>query len=184
MQAILDACQKGTLNADPCLVISNRSKAMALERAKEQGIANACLNSKTHPEEVELDQAILTAMQSHNVNLIVLAGYLRKLGDQTIQAYRNRIINIHPSLLPKFGGQGMYGHHVHKAVIAAGEKESGATIHLVDEEYDHGGTLAQMKVSISKEDTAETLAAKILPLEHKLFVNTLIKIANQEIELP
>jgi phosphoribosylglycinamide formyltransferase 1 len=184
MQAVLDACKSGYLNAKPCLVISNNSDSEALSRARREGIPACHFSSKTHPEPAQLDRAILSALQQHQVELIVLAGYMKKLGEKTLSAYQGGVINIHPALLPKYGGAGMYGMHVHEAVIAAGDRESGVTIHLVDREYDHGSILAQCQVPVLPGDTAESLAARVLEREHTFLVETLKRIVDGEIALP
>ena len=182
MQAIIDACTAGTLAAEPCVVISNNSQSGALARARQENIAAYHLSERTHGE--ALGGAILAAMQRHGVEVICLAGYMKKLGAEVLAAYEGRILNIHPSLLPKFGGQGMYGMRVHEAVLAAGERESGATVHLVDEEYDHGRVLAQEKVPVKAEDTPETLQKRVLAAEHRLYAATLARIAAGEIPIP
>lgn len=181
LQAVIEACKSGRLRATPRVVISNNSASGALERARQEGIPAYHLSSHTHGE--GLDEAILRTLQRHEVELVVLVGYMKKLGPRTLAAYRNRIVNIHPALLPKFGGQGMYGMNVHKAVIEAGERESGATIHLVDEEYDHGAILAQTRVPVLPDDTPQTLAQRVLEREHGFLVETLGKIINGEIRL-
>ncbi|RIH86302.1 phosphoribosylglycinamide formyltransferase [Calidithermus roseus] len=181
LQAVIDACKSGRLLATPRVVISNNSASGALERARREGIPAYHLSSHTHGE--GLDEAILQTLQRHEVELVVLVGYMKKLGPRTLAAYRNRIVNIHPALLPKFGGQGMYGMNVHKAVIEAGERESGATIHLVDEEYDHGAILAQTRVPVLPDDTPQTLAQRVLEREHAFLVETLGKIISGEIRL-
>jgi len=131
-----------------------------------------------------LDQAILSALRQHQVNLVILAGYMKKLGEKTLSAYPGRVINIHPALLPKYGGEGMYGARVHAAVIQAGDPESGVTIHLVDREYDHGVILAQCRLPVLKNDTALTLAERVLEREHTFLVETIRKIIAGEIILP
>jgi phosphoribosylglycinamide formyltransferase-1 len=181
LQAVIDACKSGRLRATPRVVISNNSDSGALERARREGIPAYHLSSHTHGE--GLDEAILETLRRHGVELVVLAGYMKKLGPRTLVAYRNRIVNIHPALLPKFGGQGMYGMNVHRAVIAAGERESGATVHLVDEEYDHGAILAQTCVPVLPDDTPETLARRVLEREHTFLVETLDQIIRGEIRL-
>ncbi len=183
MQSILDACESGQLKAEPVALVSNNPDAYALERAKKAGLAVFYLSSKTHPQSELLDEAITGAFQSHNIDLLILAGYMKKIGPKLLSAYSGRIINIHPSLLPKFGGTGMYGMNVHEAVIAAGEKESGATIHLVNNEYDQGRILAQRSVVVTENDKAETLAEKVLTVEHQLYPETLIKIVAGDISL-
>lgn len=183
MQAIIDACKSGRIDAKPCVVISNSSASGALERARREGIPGYHLSSKTHPDPAQLDAAILNALLRHEVELVILAGYMKKLGPRTLAHYKGRILNIHPALLPKFGGQGMYGTRVHQAVLAAGEKESGVTIHLVDADYDTGPIVAQRRVEVLPDDTVESLAARVLEQEHSLFVETIGKIASGEIAL-
>ncbi len=182
MQAIINACQAGTLAAEPCVAISNNSRAGALARARRANIAAYHLSERTHGD--ALGAAILAALRRHGVEVICLAGYMKKLGAEVLAAYEGRILNIHPALLPKFGGQGMYGMRVHEAVLAAGERESGATIHLVNEEYDRGRVLAQEKVSVKAEDTPETLQKRVLAVEHRLYAATLVRIAAGEIPIP
>ena len=182
MQAIIDACQAGTLAAEPCVAISNNSRAGALARARQANIAAYHLSERTHG--AALGAVLGAALRRHGVEVICLAGYMKKLGAEVLAAYEGRILNIHPALLPKFGGQGMYGMRVHEAVLAAGERESGATIHLVDEEYDQGRVLAQEKVPVKTEDTPETLQKRVLAVEHRLYPATLARIAAGEIPIP
>ncbi len=184
MQAVIDACSSGTIAATPVVVISNNKGSGALERAQLEGIAGYHLNSKTHSDPELLDREILATLRKHQVELIVLAGYMRKVGNTTLEAYRNRIVNIHPALLPRHGGQGMYGMRVHEAVLAAGEKETGVTVHLASDEYDEGPILAQSKVPVAAGDTPETLAARVLEEEHRLLVATIAGICSGEISLP
>ena len=183
MQAILDACKTGRLDARGAVVISNNSESGALARARQEHIPAFHLSSHTHPGPGALDQAICAALTRHEVEAVCLAGYMKRLGPQTLAAYRGRVLNIHPALLPKFGGEGFYGRAVHQAVLAAGEKESGPTVHLVDEEYDHGPVLAQARVPVLEGDTPDTLAARVLEQEHRLYAETLQKIASGEIVL-
>lgn len=182
MQAIIDACRAGTLAAEPCVAISNNSRAGALARARRANIAAYHLSERTHG--AALGAALLAALRRHGVEVICLAGYMKKLGTEVLAAYEGRILNIHPALLPKFGGQGMYGMRVHEAVLAAGERESGATIHLVDEEYDRGRVLAQEKIPVKAEDTPETLQKRVLAVEHRLYPATLVRVAAGEIPIP
>lgn len=184
MQAIIDACKSGALQALPAVVISNNSGSGALLRAQQEGIPCYHLSGKTHPRFEELDQAMLDTMLKHAVDIVVLAGYMKKLGPRTLGHFAGRILNIHPALLPKFGGKGMYGMHVHEAVIAAGESHSGVSIHLVDAEYDTGPVIAQACVPVEPTDTPETLAARVLEREHTFFPETLQRIAAGEIMLP
>ena len=182
MQAIINACAAGTLAAEPCVAISNNSQSGALARARQANMAAYHLSAQTHGE--GLAAAILAVLRRHGVEVICLAGYMKKLGAEVLAAYEGRILNIHPALLPKFGGQGMYGMRVHEAVLAAGERESGATIHLVNEEYDRGRVLAQEKVAVPAGDTPETLQQRVLAVEHRLYPATLVRIAAGEIPIP
>ena len=184
MQAIVDACRSGTLWAVPAVVISNNSGSGSLARARQEEIPWYHLSGKTHPNPQKLDQAILNAMLEYAVDIIVLTGYMKKLGPRILSHFAGRILNIHPALLPKFGGKGMYGMHVHEAVIASGETESGVSIHIVDAEYDTGPVIAQAHVPVEPMDTPETLAARVLQREHTLFSETLQKIVTEEIMLP
>jgi len=181
LQAVLDAIGSGRLNAAAQIVISNNSTAPALERARKAGIPALHLSEATHPQGV--DRAIAAALQTHGVNLVVLAGYMKKIGPAVLGAFPDRILNIHPALLPKYGGQGMFGLHVHGAVLQAGEQETGATVHLVNHEYDRGAILAQTRVAVLPNDTPETLQARVLQAEHRLYTATLQKIAAGEIRL-
>ena len=178
LQSVLDACRDGRLAAVPCLVISNNSDAMALERAKRAGVSWVHLSSHAHPERDALDEAICDALVSHDADLVVLVGYMKKLGPRTLDRYRGRILNIHPALLPKYGGHGMYGDRVHEAVLAAGEPVTGVTIHLVDQYYDHGPILAQAQVPVLPGDTVAALKERVLDQEHDLLVQTLQVIAH------
>ena len=183
MQAIIDACKEGRLDAEPSVVISNNSDSTALERARREGIPGYHLSSKTHPQPWQLDEAILNALEKHSVDLVILAGYMKLLGPLTLAHYMGRILNIHPALLPKFGGKGLYGRLVHEAVLASGEPATGVTIHLVDENYDRGPIIAQSEVPVLDGDTPDSLAARVLEREHQLFAETLQKIATGEIDL-
>ena len=144
------------------LVLSNRADAPALERASGKGIATVTL--RDHADGPEW----LSTLERHGVELLVLAGYLRLVPTEVIARYRGRILNVHPALLPAFGGQGMYGRRVHEAVLASGARESGATVHLVDEVYDRGAILGQARVPVLPGDDPESLAARVLEAEHRL----------------
>lgn len=183
MQAVVDACQAGALAAKPAVLVCNNRTAEVVTRAEQQGIPTYVLNAVTHPDADALDQAMLTALQRNGCDVIVLAGFMKKIGPRVLAAYRGRIINIHPSLLPKFGGRGMYGRAVHEAVLAAGEKVTGVTIHLVTEEYDEGRILAQCEVPVQPGDTVDTLAARVLDREHSFLVETLAGILAGHIRL-
>ncbi len=184
MQAILDGCDDGSISATPEILICNNPNAQAVERAQLADLPVRILNGKTHPDPESLDHAILDALTNARIDLIVLAGFMKKIGPLTMAAFRNRIVNIHPSLLPKFGGQGMYGLRVHKAVLEAGEIETGATVHLIGSQYDEGPILQQATVPVYPGDTPEALQLRVLDREHQLYPDTLAKIARDEIELP
>ena len=165
------------------MVISNNSRSLALARARAVGIPTAHLSSATHPAPDALDAAIERTLKSHGVELVALAGYMKKLGPRTLGAYRNRVLNVHPALLPEFGGWGMYGDRVHAAVLASGASVSGATVHLIDDEYDCGPVISQAEVPVMPDDTPETLAARVLAQEHILYPKTLQRIASGEVDL-
>jgi phosphoribosylglycinamide formyltransferase 1 len=144
------------------LVLSDRNDAGALPRARGLGVSAEVLDDPSSPDEW------LERLERRQVDLLVLAGYLKLVPPGVVARYRDRIVNVHPALLPAFGGPGMYGRRVHEAVLASGARESGATVHLVDEVYDHGAVLAQGRVPVLPGDTAETLAARVLTVEHRL----------------
>ncbi len=183
MQAILDRCADGSIAATPALLVCNNPKAHAIERAALAGMPAKVLNGKTHPDLADLDAAILQSMREAGVDLLILAGYMKKIGPQVLTAFQGKILNIHPSLLPKFGGHGMYGMRVHEAVLEAGESESGATVHLVTEKFDEGPILQQAQVPVLENDTAESLQARVLEQEHRLYPDTIAKIASGQISL-
>lgn len=180
---ILDNIKKGKINANPALLITNNSKAGVIEKAKKFGVPSYHISSKTEPDENLRINQIFDLLKKYKIDLIILAGYMKKIPRQIINKYENRIINVHPALLPKFGGKGMYGMNVHKAVIESGEKISGATIHLVNNEYDKGKILAQKSVTIEENETPDTLQKKVLKIEHSLYSEVIQKIINKEIEL-
>ena len=184
MLAIMNACAAGRLAAEPVVMISNNADAAALDIAKNRGIPAYHLSQTTHPDPGQLDKAITGVMKKYLVDLVVLAGYMKLVGSKLLEEYRNRVINIHPSLLPLHGGKGMYGINVHKAVIAAGEKQTGVTVHLVNSKYDDGLILAQRKIDVATTDTAESLATRVLGVEHELYVEVLQDIISGKIVLP
>lgn len=183
LQAIIDACGTRELSAEVALVISNNSGSYALERARRANIPARHVSTRTHPEAGALDLAIKGLLELYGVELVVLAGYMRKLECETLRAFVGRIINTHPSLLPDFGGKGMYGMRVHEAVIGAGRKESGISVHVVDEDYDTGLVLAQRRVEIVPGDNAETLSERMRPIENEFLVETLQRVATGALTL-
>lgn len=166
-QSILDAIQSGIIeNAIVTGLIAGRPGIRAIERAESAGIPVAVLPEAG--DETQMTNTLTLQLGKWKPDLIVLAGFLKKIPEALVKQYRNKIINIHPSLLPKFGGKGYYGLKVHKAVIASGETDSGCTVHFVTEEYDEGDIIRQVRVHVNQNDTPETLAARILAEEHKL----------------
>lgn len=184
MRAIVTAIWAGRLDAEARLVISNNGDSPALAFARESGLEARHISTRTEGSADAADAAICDAMRAAGAELIVLSGYLRKLGPCVLEAYRHRILNIHPALLPKYGGEGMYGRRVHEAVIAAGDTVSGATIHLVDADYDTGPILARVEVPSHPGDTVEALEQRVMAAEPAFFVQTLRAIAEGELKLP
>lgn len=183
LQTIIDSCKSGRLDAEVRVVICNNSKATAMERARREGIPSFHMSGKTHPDPNELDSAITSTLTEHGVELVVLAGYMKKLGSRTLERYRGRVLNVHPALLPKFGGRGMYGLRVHQTVLDSGEQVSGVSIHVVDEDYDHGPVVSQREVPVLENDTPESLAERVLEQEHILYSETIQDIATGKIDL-
>ena len=183
-KAIVDAITNGSIrHAKVVVVISNNSDAGALRIANESGLPALHISRQQFPSDEALTASLLHTLRTYKVNLIVLAGYMNKIDPLIIRNFRNRIINIHPALLPAFGGKGMYGMRVHEAVIASHSRVSGATVHLVDEEYDHGRILLQQIVPVDPLDTPETLAAKVLKVEHEVYPRAIGMIAEDQIAL-
>lgn len=183
MRAVAESCQSGGIDGKPLLVISNNPAPVAFERARDLGIASHHMSLKTHPEDGALDRSICDLLVANAIDLIVLSGYMRKIGPKTLKTFHNRILNVHPALLPNYGGKGFYGSRVHQAVLAAGDKESGATIHLIDGEYDTGPIIVQGRVPVHKDDTVEILAARVASVETTLFIEALQLIQAGEINL-
>ncbi|MCR5880416.1 phosphoribosylglycinamide formyltransferase [Phenylobacterium sp. J367] len=181
-RGIVNAIRGGELAADASLLVSNNRKAPALDWAANLGLPALAIPTQADPDAA--DARLAEEMAAHGVDLIVMSGYLRKLGPATLRRYRGRILNIHPGPLPAFGGHGMYGRRVHEAVIAAKAPESGVCIHLVDEEYDRGPVIARRSVPVEPGDTAETLEARVTGVEPEFFVATLRRIASGELALP
>jgi phosphoribosylglycinamide formyltransferase-1 len=182
LRAIVAAIEAGELAVEPCLVVSNRKAAPALEFAREHRIATLCVPTTADP--AGADERLAAALRAAGADLVILSGYLRKLGPATLAAFAGRILNIHPALLPSYGGQGMYGRRVHEAVVAAGERETGATVHLVDDQYDHGAVVAQVRLPIGPGETPESVEQKVMAAEPKLFVQTLQRLALGDLTLP
>ena len=169
LQSLMDASKQGRLSGEIVLVVSSKENAYGLERARNAGIDTFVFRAKDYPGLDAAEWDLLEMLDEYKVEYIALAGYLKLIPMPVVRKYKDHILNIHPALLPKFGGKGMYGHHVHEAVIEAGEKESGATVHMVDEIYDNGKILIQEKVPVLPGDDPDTLAARVLEIEHKIY---------------
>ena len=183
LQAIMDACDNGSLKATVAVVVSNNSGSLAMRRARKSGIPAYHLSSSTHSDDGDLDVAIKNILKKYSVDLIILAGYMKKIGPSVLRTFHNRVINSHPALLPKYGGKGMYGDRVHKAVVKAKSTETGISIHLVDEHYDHGPIISQKIIAVDSAEGVEFVKKKVQKHEHRFWVTTLNKIQKGEIDL-
>lgn len=175
---IVTSCENKQLNAQVVVVISNNSNALVLQKAQQKNIPNFVINTNLYPQE-NLDEKITLLLQEYGCDIIFLSGYMKKIEDKLLQAYPNAIINSHPALLPKFGGVGMYGSKVHEAVIQAKEKQSGCTVHFVNEEYDKGEYIVQNSIELEKNETVESLENKIKKLESVTIIEALNKLFEQ-----
>ncbi|HJY63586.1 MAG TPA: phosphoribosylglycinamide formyltransferase [Ignavibacteria bacterium] len=169
LRAIYKAAKLRLIKSRIRIVISNNSKSGALKFSKQNNIPHYHLSQKLFNTESEFINEFLKLMKKYNIEMIVLAGYMKLLSPVIIRKYRNKIINVHPALLPAFGGKGMYGIHVHEAVIASGVSETGVTFHYVDEIYDHGPIILQKKVKVKPGDTPDILRKRVLRVEHKVY---------------
>ncbi len=168
-QAILDAIARGTLPAEAALLVAGRPEAGALTRARRHGVPAEVVD----PSAPDHAEALLDLLEEHDANFVALAGYLRRVPPAVVAAFRGRMLNVHPALLPAFGGKGMYGMHVHRAALRYGVKWTGATVHVVDEAYDTGPIVLQEPVRVHPGDTPEALAARVLEVEHRLYPEAL-----------
>lgn len=178
-QAIIDAANNRQIDGKIRGLITNSEGIQAIERARKNNIEHRCLSPSDFSSDQEYVNTLLNQLEDWNTDLITLAGYMIKIPPEIIESYPDRIINIHPSLLPKYGGKGFYGINVHRAVIENEEKKSGCTVHIVTEEYDKGPILGQRKVPVKRSDTPEALAKRILEEEHKLFPKIISDLADQ-----
>ena len=181
-EAIVDAIAAGDLDAEARLLVSNRKGCAAFEWAAAKGVPVLAIPTISDPDAA--DAALAQAMAEGGVELIVMSGYLRRLGPETLGRFAGRIVNIHPGPLPEFGGEGMYGARVHQSVVASGVPESAVVIHVVDEEYDHGPEIDRRTVPVLPGDTAEALEARVKALEPRFFVETLQRLAEGTLKLP
>ena len=176
LQALIDACAAQTLDAEVVLVVSNNSKAGALRRAVAANIDTRHISIKTHGSEAAANQAIADALNDTKADWVLLLGYMKKMGEAILRQFSGRIINTHPALLPDFGGQGFFGRKVHEAVHAAGVNETGATLHIVGQDYDTGPIIAQIRVPVLSDDDIDAIELRVKTAERKLLVDTLSQI--------
>ena len=172
-ESIMLASREGRLEADVKLVLSNNPKAGVLEKAQAYEIKHSVIESRDFESEAEYINSLFEILDAEKINFIALAGYLKMIHPDLIEKYNNKITNIHPALLPSFGGKGYYGKRVHEAVIASGSKVSGVTVHIVDKDYDRGPIIAQICVPVLDDDTPDSLAERVLIEEHKIYPDTL-----------
>jgi phosphoribosylglycinamide formyltransferase-1 len=182
-QALIDRVGSGDLHCTLALCVGNNSTAFAFERARKHGIPTKHIGPSHFPNERAYAEALLAVLAEHKIEIIALAGYMKKIPRSVIAAFPNRIINIHPGLLPAFGGKGLYGEKVHQAVLDCGAKISGITIHFVDEEYDHGPIIFQETVRVLDSDDSHALAERVLKLEHASYWRVLEAIAQGRISV-
>lgn len=168
-QAILSAIHEGQLHAHMALLVATNAEHGAVEKAKAAGVKALVLPPESEPDALAWDHRVADALYEEGVSILALAGYLRMISPVLLEAFPNRILNVHPALLPSFGGKGMYGMRVHQAVLEYGCKVSGCTVHLVNERYDTGPIIAQACVPVEENDTPETLSARVQMQEHRLF---------------
>jgi phosphoribosylglycinamide formyltransferase-1 len=169
LKAIIRAGKSRKIRSKVVLVISNNSDSKALLAARENNIPSYHLSNKLFSSQPEFDKKFLALLKEYKVDLLILAGYMKLVSPAVTKKYKNRILNIHPALLPAYGGKGMYGLNVHKAVLKSGDKTTGATVHLVDDIYDNGAVVLQKKVRVKPGDTPETLQKRVLRAEHILY---------------
>lgn len=180
-QSIHRAIVEDRLDAEVCLLLSNNEDAGALAYAETHGIPTAVIRRGSYPDRDAFLEDMRRSLRSRGVTFVALAGYMKKIPPEIIDLYRNRMVNIHPALLPSFGGKGMYGHHVHDAVIRSGCKVTGVTVHVVDEKYDHGAIVAQRPVPVEEGDSPDALAARVLRVEHSLYPEVLQWFAEERV---
>ena len=183
LQSLIEAFASGRIPGRVGVVVSNNGDSGALTKARQAGIRAVHLSSKTHQQPDVLDAAIRDALSAADVDLVFLAGYMKQLGPLVLAAFKGRILNTHPALLPRFGGRGMYGDRVFEAVLQAGETESGVSIHLVDPEYDTGPIVRQCKVPVLSSDSLDDLKARVRAREKEFVVETLDAIARGQINV-
>lgn len=182
-EAIVRASREGRLDADVGGLVVSRAEALAVERARRLGVPVVTLAVREFATRAEWDDAMVARLREWRADWVVLAGYLSLIGPRTLHAFSGRIVNSHPALLPKFGGAGMYGDRVHAAVIAAGERETGLTVHTIDEEYDRGHVLAQARVPVESGDDARALAERVKAREREFYPEVLQQLVTGRITI-
>jgi len=190
LQSIIDYIEAGHLSAKIEVVISNEPDAYGLTRAQNHGLKTMLVNHKDFPSREAFDERLVEVLKENNIELVVLAGFMRVITPTFLRAFPTRVMNIHPALLPSFGGQGMWGHHVHEAVLAAGAKVSGCTVHFCTNEYDKGPIIVQRTCEVKEGDTPDTLAARVFeqeciayPQAIKLFAEGKLLVQNNKIKM-
>jgi len=184
MANLVAATRDGRLHGNVVLVVSTARGAPALERAAALDVPTRLIPADEYPDPLALDRALADALAEAGVDLVCLCGYMRLLGPEFLARFPDRVLNVHPSLLPRFGGKGFYGRRVHEAVIAAGARESGASVHLVDGEYDHGPVLMQEIVPVRPDDTPDTLAERVLAAEHRIYPESIRRYVASGYQVP
>lgn len=178
-RALIQAMQDGVINGQPGIVITNNRDSAIFHWCLDHDIPVRHISSKTHRGEDNADEAIATVLQDAGTNLVVCSGYMKHVGPEVLAAFPGHVLNIHPALLPAHGGKGMYGDHVHKAVLAAGESESGATVHIVTAGIDEGPIVLQRHVPVLQDDTLETLRARVQAVEPALYIDAVQRFMQQ-----
>lgn len=181
LQALIEAVKSGRLQAEIRVVISNKAEVYALRRAEDSHIPTKVIDPRQYTSNVDFTQAIVECLRAYRVELVCLAGFLKILDRRLTDTFPDRVLNIHPALLPAFGGKGMYGHHVHEAVIASGTKYTGATVHLVTDRTDIGPIVKQGVVEVADTETPASLAAKVLMVEHQIYPEAIRLVLEEKI---
>lgn len=178
-KAVIAAMREGRLSAEPGILITNNRDSAIFHWCLDNGVDVRHISSKSHRGEENADEAISTVLKNAGTDLVVLSGYMKPIGPKTLAAFGNRILNIHPALLPAYGGKGMYGDHVHHAVLAAGDRQSGATVHRVTSGIDEGPIVLQESVEVKPGDTVENLRARVQAVEPGLYIRAIQKILQE-----
>jgi len=168
LQAIIDSVDNGYINGRISVVISNKEDAYGLVRARKKGIDSIYMDSRQFSSDIDFDRRMIDELKKRNVDLVILGGYTKVLGEELVKEFEGRIVNIHPSLIPSFSGKGYYGEKIHKAILDYGVKITGATVHFVDIETDTGPIILQETIKVEEEDTIETLRKRTLEVEHRI----------------